>query len=141
MDKTFHILGQLSDEHVEWLAENGVHRVAVPGESVILEGVVSKSLFFLLDGEMSVTVCEIGEVARLKSIDIIGEMSLVEANSVPSATVTALNECVLLEVPKSVINEKMEKDVFFAARFYRAIAIFLSDRLRSNYRDSAMQKN
>ena len=141
MKKSFYILGHLSDENVEWIAVNGVHRIASKGETIITVGVPSESIFFLLDGEMSVTVSEIGEIARLKNVDIIGEMSLVDPSSMPSATVTATTESVLLEISKALILEKMAIDVGFAANFYHAIAIFLSDRLRALYLASASKKS
>jgi signal-transduction protein with cAMP-binding, CBS, and nucleotidyltransferase domain len=141
MKKSFFILGHLSDENVEWIAANGVHRVVASGETIITMGVPCESVFFLLDGEMSVTISGIGEIARLKSIDIIGEMSLVDAQSVPSATVTATGESVVLEISKSLIQEKMVKDIGFAANFYHAVAIFLSDRLRAQYMGTAVKRS
>ena len=37
----------------------------------------------------------------------------------------------MLALEKSVLGRKLESDTGFAARFYRAIAIFLSERMRS----------
>lgn len=133
MDKSFSILGQLSDDDVEWISANGVHRLAAQGETIITMGIPSDAIYFLLEGEISIAIDKLGEIARLKSVDIIGEMSLIEPESLPSATVTAIVESLLLEIPKATIREKMAKDTDFAANFYRAIAIFLSDRLRQMY--------
>ena len=88
-----------------------------------------ESIFFLLSGEMSVTVEGVGEIALLKSGEILGEMSLVDS-SPPSATVTARSESKVLALSKLKLHEKMRVDIEFAAHFYRAIAIFLADRLR-----------
>ncbi len=129
MRKVLYILGQLTDREVEWLAANGTRRTILKGQTIVTMGQPLNSIFFLLDGEMSVTVDRIGEIARLKSGEIVGEMSLIDA-SPPSATVTAFAESKVLELSKDKLNEKMSADLEFAAHFYKAIAIFLSDRLR-----------
>jgi CRP-like cAMP-binding protein len=68
-------------------------------------------------------------VAELGPGEITGEMSFVDANP-PSATVTALENSVVLAIPKAQLLAKLEESPDFAARFYLAIAIFLSYRLR-----------
>jgi len=47
----------------------------------------------------------------------------------PSASVTAVRGSKLLMIHRDVISAKLEKDQAFAARFYRALAKFLADRL------------
>ena len=61
---------------------------------------------------------------------MVGEMSFVDAGP-PGATVTALEDSAVLAIPRSQLSAKLEQDSGFAARFYRAIATFLSDRLRA----------
>ncbi len=129
MRKVLYILGQLTDREVEWLAANGTRRTVAQGQKVITTGKSLESIFFILAGEMSVTVDGIGEIARLKSGEIIGEMSMIDA-SPPSATVTALVESKVLDISKQTLNRKISSDLEFAAHFYKAIATFLSDRLR-----------
>jgi CRP-like cAMP-binding protein len=129
MRKVLYILGQLTDREVEWLAANGTRRTVAQGEKVITTGKSLESIFFILTGEMSVTVDGIGEIARLKSGEIIGEMSMIDA-SPPSATVTALVDSKVLAISKQTLNRKISSDLEFAAHFYKAIATFLSDRLR-----------
>ena len=36
----------------------------------------------------------------------------------------------MLSVPRARLTDKLEQDVAFAARFYRALGVFLSSRLR-----------
>jgi CRP-like cAMP-binding protein len=140
VEKSFYILGHLSDDNMEWIAANGVHRVAVAGEVIIRLNEPSDSIFFLLSGEMVVTIKDAEEIARLKKVDIIGEMSLVDRSSLPSATVTASEESVLLEIPKIAIMNKLTEDRDFAANFYHAVSIFLAERLRSHYLVAASKK-
>ena len=131
MRKVFYILGQLSDLDVEWLANNGEHEVVYDGEVILREGKAVDKIFFLLDGMLSVILeCRDGkETNRLKTGEVVGEMSFVDA-SPASATVKAIGKCSLLSISKDKLSKKMEEDVAFAMRFYKAIAVFLADRLR-----------
>jgi CRP/FNR family transcriptional regulator, cyclic AMP receptor protein len=49
----------------------------------------------------------------------------------PLATVTALDAARVLVVPRDILQQKLESDPKFASNFYRALAIFLADRLRT----------
>ena len=49
----------------------------------------------------------------------------------PSATVAAKVDCTALFIDKQKLQRKLAQDVGFASRFYRALAILLSDRLRA----------
>ena len=42
-----------------------------------------------------------------------------------------LDDCVVLAVPQRALRDKLHKDQGFAARFYRALAIFLANRMRA----------
>ncbi|HEY1011329.1 MAG TPA: aromatic amino acid lyase, partial [Herpetosiphonaceae bacterium] len=61
--------------------------------------------------------------------EIVGEVSLADGRP-STATVTALSETLVFEVPRAVLLGKLERDTGFAARFYKALTVFLSDRLR-----------
>src|SRR4030095_645910 len=73
------------------------------------------------------------EIARLNAGEIVGEMSFVDARP-PSATVRALEYSTVFVVSKSVLNAKLVADQGFAARFYRALAIYLSTTVRERHR-------
>jgi CRP-like cAMP-binding protein len=60
---------------------------------------------------------------------MVGEMSFIDARP-PSATVTAAQDSAVLAIPRPQLVAKLDQDTAFAARFYRALATFLSDRLR-----------
>lgn len=131
MRKVLYILGELNDEDVEWMAATGRRRVVENAPLVLIkEGQPAEDLFFMLDGHSTVSVAGVGNVARLGTGEVMGEMSFVDS-ALPSATVTAEPGCVVLALPKRDMLARLGKDVGFAARFYRAMAIFLADRLRS----------
>jgi CRP/FNR family transcriptional regulator, cyclic AMP receptor protein len=130
MRKALYILGVLEDSDIEWLAQKGVVN-RLPAQSVLIEeGKPIAHLHFMLDGELSVRIggTRGQEIARLLSGEIVGEMSFVDRRP-PSASVVTLQDSQLLSVDRSILSKKLETDGPFAARFYRAIACFLVDRL------------
>jgi CRP-like cAMP-binding protein len=100
---------------------------------LIREGHPVESVIILLQGEFVVTAKAVGEVARLGVGEIVGEMSFVDS-APPSATVMATSEGLALFLDKTAMLQKLEADDAFGCRFYRALAIFLADRLRATVR-------
>jgi CRP/FNR family transcriptional regulator, cyclic AMP receptor protein len=132
MRKVLFILGQLSDSDMEWMLSAGTKESVASGNILIHEGKAIDFVYIVLDGKLSVSAAALGnkEVAALGSGEIVGEMSFIDARP-PSATVKAREDSIVFAIPRSVLASKLEKDVAFAARFYHALAVFLSDRLRS----------
>jgi CRP/FNR family transcriptional regulator, cyclic AMP receptor protein len=60
----------------------------------------------------------------------MGEMSFVD-QAPPSATVQAMEPSFVLDIPRRRLNAKLAEDAGFAARFYRALSMFLAARLRA----------
>ncbi len=123
------IFGDLIDQDIDWLCSNGSKLTLKEGDVLIQKDVPLKSLFIVLTGELSVWVGKDREISRAGSGEMLGEMSLVEARP-PSATVKAATTSTLLAVPKSALQAKLKKDTAFAARFYKALGMLLSFRLR-----------
>jgi CRP/FNR family transcriptional regulator, cyclic AMP receptor protein len=130
MRKILFIFGVLNDSDVDWMVQAGTTRRLERGDVLIHEGRMFHSIVLLLSGKMAVNLDGIGEVAQLASGDFIGEMSLVDS-APPSATVAAKVDCTALFIEKVKLQRKLAEDVGFAGRFYRALAILLSDRLRA----------
>lgn len=136
MRKVLYIMGQLSDEDVEWMAHAGRRIAPEAGQTLIRQGAPVADMFILLDGSVSVQVGGVS-VAHLGSGELFGEMSFVDS-APPSATVSAETGCLVLALDKRTIEARLADQPAFAGRFYKALAIFLADRLRSqNERVSA----
>ncbi|HJX26396.1 MAG TPA: cyclic nucleotide-binding protein, partial [Thermoanaerobaculia bacterium] len=45
-----------------------------------------------------------------------------------------LEDATVFAIPKTVLQAKLERDLGFAARFYRALAVFLSTTVRERHR-------
>jgi CRP/FNR family cyclic AMP-dependent transcriptional regulator len=132
MRKALFFLGILDDADVEWMIATGAKQQLNPGEVLIQEGKPAASVFLVLEGVLSVVARAAGnqEVARLRPGEIVGEMSFVDSRP-PSATVQAIEPSSVLAIPRRGLEARLSQDASFAARFYRAMAVFLSDRLRS----------
>jgi signal-transduction protein with cAMP-binding, CBS, and nucleotidyltransferase domain len=56
-------------------------------------------------------------------------MSFIDSRP-PSATVAADSDTIVLMVKKDILQNKLNQDIPFSARFYKALSVFLADRLR-----------
>jgi CRP-like cAMP-binding protein len=131
MRNVLFIFGQLSDSDVGWLAKAGRRQRMAAGTALIREGVPVDALYIVLQGEVLVMQGQQRrQVARLGIGEVVGEMSFIDAR-LPSATVTAAEDSVVYAVPKARLEQELAANAAFAARFYRALAILLSDRVRN----------
>lgn len=136
MRKALYILGDLNDRDLIFLAEHGQIRIVTAGEQVIQAGEPLHFLFFVTEGDLQVQTPGGMSIADLGVGDVIGEMSFVEKSS-PSVSVVARRTSRILAIPRSVLMTEFARNQGFAARFYRALAVFLSDRLRTTTSEAA----
>ncbi len=130
MRKAMQLFGVLNDLDVGWIGKVSTVQTLAPGQLLIQEQVAIKSLYILLEGQLSVFLSGAGdqEVAKLQSGEIVGEISFVDPRP-PLASVKALQTSIVLRLDRTTLTEHLAKDHAFAARFYRAIASFLASRL------------
>lgn len=130
MRNALFILGDLRDEDIRWLARNGEQKSYEEGTDLITAGNAITQLYFVTSGTLKVTTDRGNIVSELGVGDIVGEMSFVEKR-LPSVSVTALENCRILAVDQKRLLNEFTSNEGMAARFYRALATFLSDRLRA----------
>lgn len=130
MRKALYILADLHDEDIIWMARNAAVRRLDPGELLIRAGVAVTHLYFVIDGALEVIVGTDMRVAEVGLGDVLGEMSFVEKR-LPSASVRALAAAQVIAIPRETLLAAFERDSGLGMRFYRALAVFLSDRLRA----------
>jgi CRP-like cAMP-binding protein len=127
--KVLFIFSVLTDGDVEWLAQAGERVHVDPGTVLIPLGSRVDYLYFVLDGRLAIVAKSGDAIAYLESGEIIGEMSLVDP--APTAvSVSVASDATLLRIPDSVVREKLASDLGFASRFYRALCVFMADRMR-----------
>ncbi|MEG3850808.1 cyclic nucleotide-binding domain-containing protein [Microcoleus sp. herbarium7] len=126
MSKILVILGELSDRDIDWMIANGARTLVPPGTTLITEGKPLDALYIILDGTLRVSVSSLAdkELGTITSGEVLGEMSFVDGR-LPSASIATIEECLILSIPRRLVAEKLEQDVLFSLRFYRAITKFL----------------
>ncbi|MFW9264948.1 cyclic nucleotide-binding domain-containing protein, partial [Nostoc sp. CALU 546] len=143
------LLKELTHSDIDWMVATGHQREITAGSLLIQEGKTADSLHILLDGILAVSVSqpdnnpltrafaaieggEISgrEIARLSSGEVVGELPLI-GNRPTATTIKAVEKSLVMSIPQQKLAAKLQQDVGFASRFYRAIAIMLSDRLQS----------
>ena len=136
MRKVLILFGQLNDDDMEWMLRAGRTRNVPRGAILIAQGGAIDALYIVLEGKLSVWLSSRRherEIARLGAGEVVGEMSLIDSRP-PSATVKGLEDATVFAIPRSDLTAKLEQDLGFAARFYRALAIYLSTTVRERHR-------
>ncbi len=133
MRKVLLIFSELTDGDVEWLSKSGERIHLDAGATLVPLGARVDTIWFVLDGALSVHTAAGTQLAVMGSGEIIGEMSLVDP--APTAvSVKVASDATLLKISDSTVRTKLAGDPAFAARFYRALCVFLASRLRSTTR-------
>jgi CRP/FNR family transcriptional regulator, cyclic AMP receptor protein len=131
MRRVLYMLGQLSDENIEWLIASGQRVQIAPGQVLIQEGQASDAVYIVLDGTLGVYIksgAQDALIAERGAGDILGEMSFIDDRP-PTATIKGFTEAVMFAIKKATLAAHLETDRDFAARFYKGIAVSLSYRL------------
>ena len=131
MRKALFILGDLADNDLDWLVAVAKKQDLREGSVLVREGVPSEHVYVLLGGRLSVRVDahKHEEINVLHPGEFIGELSFLDSRP-PSATVVAAVDSTVAAISRDELSVKLERDTAFAARFYRALGVFLAHRLR-----------
>jgi CRP-like cAMP-binding protein len=130
MRKVLFILGQLSDADAAWLGSHGQIQKFAAGAELIRQGTYLDTIYIVLDGTLSVLIEPGHKLAEVGSGDILGELSMIDSG-LTTASVRVVEDARVLAISKPLLQRKLEEDYAFAARFYRALALFLADRMRN----------
>lgn len=132
MRKIFFLLGELSDQDLDWMLYVGRKESLPAGTKLIQEGQAIDAFYIVLSGQLRVAIEAMHdrEIALLNSGDVVGEISFLDTRP-PLATVAAVRDSLVFAIPRAQLQHKLDSDGEFAANFYRAIALFLADRMRN----------
>ena len=130
MRRALYILGLLTDEDIEWIVGNGERERLAPGSKIITEAQPLDSIFILVDGKLMAHL-EQGnrKLSELGPGEVLGEISLLDSRP-PTVSVSAVDESLVIRLARTRLFTKLESDTGFAARFYKALGVFLAQRLR-----------
>jgi len=129
MRKVLYILGDLTEADIGWMAKTGNVEMLTNNHCLVSAGEMVEQLHIILEGKLNVIVGKGNIVAELLAGDMVGEMSLIEKRPA-EVLVQASEKTKVLSIAMTDLREKLENDIGFSARFYRALSVLLSDRLR-----------
>jgi len=131
MKKILLFFSELNNSDLDWFIQKGKKETIAPDRLLIKEGQLSEALYIVVSGSFSVAIesQDHKELARIYQGEIVGEVSFIDTRP-PLASVRSLEESVVLAVPRVQLLSKLQQDMHFSSRFYRAICLCLSDRLR-----------
>ncbi|MDX2256560.1 MAG: cyclic nucleotide-binding domain-containing protein [Pseudanabaenaceae cyanobacterium bins.39] len=131
MKKILLFFSELNNNDLDWFVQKGKKEKIPPDRVLIREGQLSEALYIVVSGSFSVVIesQDKKELARIDVGEILGEVSFIDTRP-PLATVRSLEESVVLSIPRIQLLSKLQQDMSFSSRFYRAICLCLSDRLR-----------
>lgn len=143
------LLKELTHSDIDWLIATGYQQEIAADSILIQAGQKSDRLHILLDGTLTVNTSQIDnnplakafaalegekaagrEIARLTSGEVVGEIPFIGVHST-ATTVIAVEKSLVLSISQQQLAAKLEQDINFATRFYRAVAILLSARSQS----------
>ncbi len=142
------LLKELSNSDIDWVTKMGHQQEIAAGTVLVEPGKLSETLYIVIDGTLSFSVARganhlfshtsapvpssemTWELTKLGSGDVVGAISLV-GSQLPVVTVKTLEKSLVLSIPCSQMEAKLQQDLGFAAHFYRAIAILLSQQQRT----------
>jgi CRP/FNR family cyclic AMP-dependent transcriptional regulator len=129
MRKVLHILGHFSDEDIAWMTQFGRKKNVSANDFLIQTNINLNSIYFVLTGRFQIELPDGAIIAKIKNGEILGEMSFIE-EELPTVNVKAVEESSVMALNHEFMYERFKESPSFEARFYKAISLFLSSRLR-----------
>lgn len=123
-------LKYLTDNDWALLRSIAHRRKFKPGEVLIAIHAPAKALFVVAEGSVSIEVVRGQPLAKLSAGDICGEMAFVE-HSAASASVIAETDTQADVLDVAEVEKLFALYPHLQARFYRSLALLLSQRLRA----------
>ena len=131
MKEVMYVLGALEESDVEVLMRIGTRQQLHVGDNLLTERTHPDAIYLILEGELSVWVKgRDTAIAHVGKGEIVGEMSLLESQPA-SATLCATTPVTVLRISRDALKENLAADPGFSVRFYRALGMLLSHRLRA----------
>ena len=128
MRNVLHILGDFNDQDIEWLIDMGIKKTYSP-RSFLLKRTCLHEIYFVLKGKFGVVLPDGTSLAKIKSGEILGEMSFIEEEA-PMVNVKATEPAMVISISFAALTTRFKECLGFEGRFYKAMSLFLSSRLR-----------
>ena len=141
------LLQELSGKDIDWLMATGRRQKVDADRLLIKAGKQIATFYLLIDGSLTISVSQSSDnalnrafaaledrstlerdIIELKNGDVAGEELFVSTRAASTNIRTKLPSDVLM-IPQQELKAKLQLDIGFAARFYRGIALLLTERL------------
>ncbi|NEO00928.1 MAG: cyclic nucleotide-binding domain-containing protein, partial [Moorea sp. SIO3I7] len=143
--------GELNDSDIDWMIKNGNYQTIKADTLLFQEGRPAEKMYILLDGFASVTLAETArspletafaaldnsysvtserEIIALKRGEILGEMPF-GVSQLSSVNVRCLEDSRVLAIARNLLATKLQDDIGFSARFYRAVSLLAIERFKT----------
>ncbi len=127
----FDLLFSLNEVHREWLLGASREMELPTGAILVQEGQQIEHFYVLIEGVMSVFHPEQPDkpIASVGPGQVIGELSFVERRPA-SASVKAVERCMLLMIPFELVRQESDRDMAFRADLSEVLLRTVANRLR-----------
>ena len=143
------VFGEMRDSDIDWLTSAGQVEKLAPDKVLLQAGRPVEALYIMLDGLLSISrpegdfnslsLCFSGLEKSTRTQTVFADMSrgglpgiisVLDFQPLP-VTIRAVKESLVFAVPRQRLAAKLQQDMGFASRFYRIIAIQISDLLQT----------
>ena len=128
------LFSSITDIDTAWISNNGKFISIDNHEVLINQGEKLNYIYIVLSGRGDVYINEGGQKLKVgisKRGELLGETSMmIPEQEYASASVVACPQMDLLAISRTMLNEKINSDLAFGLRFYKGLAIMLSQRSR-----------
>ncbi len=145
------LLEELSNSDIQWLKNMGQPQRISADTILIEQQSLVDFLYIVMNGEFIATLTRhqggnlLGgvfaaleddqtleqEIGQFSGGEVLGEMSFLDVTPAVNR-IKALEDSVVLGIPSQKLLEKLQEDLEFASRFYRAIAMLLLERFENS---------
>ncbi|QDL53176.1 cyclic nucleotide-binding domain-containing protein [Rhodoferax aquaticus] len=125
------IFENLDEDDVAWIHQACRKASFAAGTTLVECGRANRKISLLLQGRCQVFAADGRLLDTLSPGDMMGEISFVDRRKT-TARICAETDVVVAVLEEDVLQEKLQSDTAFAARFYMAVASVLAFRLRRN---------
>ena len=134
------LLRELSNADIDWFVTTGTRQQLADAAVLIQPNQALDEMYLLLEGTLAVrlpnkSATGLGSptkptnmIAQMTRGELLGESWLFNAR--PVVQVAAAPEATVLSISRSALEGKLRTDIEFAAHFYRALALIMSERIR-----------
>ncbi|NER78716.1 MAG: cyclic nucleotide-binding domain-containing protein [Leptolyngbya sp. SIO1D8] len=129
------LLRELTNTDLDWMITSGVRERLPANQQVLSPQGTQDLIYVLIEGRLGLNFLSgTAETAQTSPLDELNQGELIGASALFNmpeiAVINTLEPSMVMSLPVAKVQEKLAEDIAFAAHFYRAIAVMLSNRLR-----------